>query len=156
MFFYELSAYGYEDSRRKIYLSEIEYPQSEFEEIVFNVYEKICYITLEKDNTSPCFRNIFFSVDDIIFSKPFDELLEKEYDLIRINGRNLTSELCFSLDNSFDDEYTERIEDILRGLDFNTSCWEEDCSRIPWESDDEKQYLRKDCLVKFKKDWERN
>ena len=147
MFFYRIGAYGYEESYQSIYMSNKEYSQKDFEDILFSAYEKLCYKLLDEVENSPCFYNIYFTVEYSIFSKEFDELLEKEHDLIKVDNNNLTAFVGFNLTHDGNEKpNTHRLCDILVNLDLDTSCIN-DCSRIKDESVRERQMTRKDCLV---------
>lgn len=146
MFFYELCAYGFEESYDNIYLSDKEYGQEEFEDIIFKSYEKLCYNILKEKETSPCFQNIFFDIEFSIFSNEFDKILEEDYGLFRVNHKKVKSRICFDLTNE-SNKYNDMIDDIRYNLDFDMSCYDNDCSRIVDKDVKEDRDFRRNCLV---------
>lgn len=150
MFFYKIGAYGYEESYESFYVSHKEYTQKEFDNILYKTYEKLCYKILEEEKNSPCFNNIFFDVEFSVFTSLFDQLLLEDYGLEKINPKNLTSSITFDLTHYDREEvkYTDKLYDILCGLNVDTTCYK-DCSRLQDDdmSDEDKKYFKKDCLV---------
>lgn len=147
MFFYRIGAWGHEESYSMTYVSVKEYSQEEFEDIVFDVYEKYCYQCLDDNPLSPCFPNIYFSVEDSVFSKEYNQIMEKEYDLYSLT-KKLNGTVSFDLTcNDNPKPYTDRLESIRDNLSFDMTCKDNDCSRICDLDKCERDRTRKYCLV---------
>lgn len=156
MFFYEIGAVGYDDHYSHIFVSENEYSQEDFEDIIFKVYERVCYSILEDDESSPCFMNIFFDVEDTVFSSVFDRILERDFGLCRVNYDRLQGRVGFSL-HGYDkgNVFNRRLDSIRDGLDFDMSCYDEGCFRLDDDTRrdvDEVNHLKSKCLVNLIKE----
>ena len=149
MFFYKIGAYGYEESYESYYVSNKEYNQKDFDKILYKAYEKVCYEILDEEPTSPCFYNIFFTVEFSIFSNLFDKILLEDYGLEKLNSKNLKSQITFDLTHydREDTKYTDKLYDILCGLNIDTSC-QKDCSRLKNKDDEDKNEFKRDCLIR--------
>lgn len=140
MYFYKVDAGGYEEYMESTYYSDKQYSQEEFHKIVLEAYEKVCYINIENDVQSTCFPNIFFTVEDIMFSEWFDEVLERDYGLKRLS-QCLSGRVFFDLRET-DDE----VEDILLNLDIDKSCYDNDCCKLDDKIEDKNKF-RENCLI---------
>ena len=147
LFLYSIEAYGYEESYKSVYVSKVKYSQEEFADIVFKCYEDFCYTILKDNVSSPCFMNIFFTVEFSIFSDEFNDLLKSKYGLVNVKN-NLDGKIVFDLTHyDTDKPNTNRLYDVMLGLDFNTDCWNDCNLRINDLEYDEQVRVRKYCLV---------
>lgn len=144
MYFYTLTYSDWEEFAEKIYISDIEYSQSDFEDIILQAYEKRCYEIMEKDPDSLCYPNIFFTPDCAIFDKAFD-IIMKDFGFIRSHPVS-TARMDFGRDNRFNDLINKRFNDLI----IDDSC-KDDCWRLRQEDgsiDTENMlYCRRKCAI---------
>ena len=76
MYFYKLSASGYEEHMETTYYTETQYTQEEFEDIVFSIYKEICQEKIDSKAISLCYLNINFLPDDVLWNKNFKKKME--------------------------------------------------------------------------------
>jgi len=164
MYFYKLSASGYEDHYETIFYNEKKYTQEEFENIIFKLYEESCQEKLQNTPDSKCYPEINFNSNDIIwdYKNAFNKKMA-EYGFHELN-KKLTGYMFFDLtvdetgynqENGFfetiyqdvDTSYRNRIKKIRNNLKFDTSCWDNNCPLLEDESDEDKEYARSECLV---------
>ena len=146
LYFYKIGAYGYEDNYNLMYGSYNDYSQEEFEEILFKVLEKLMNKIIEKDSESLCYYNIFFQPDDLILHDDFNKYLFEEAQLFSLSKKAQAS-VNFELDGRYENKFNERLNNTFLNLDIDTSCHENDCSRIVSEEDTEKEDCKKNCGV---------
>lgn len=154
MYFYKIAAAGYEESYQTIYYSDKKITQKEFEDIVFDIYHKMCQDIVNTEPTSLCYCNIYFNADDIFFDYKgnFKKEMEKLgfYELNKKVSCYMFFDLC--CDNFFtkiyrdiDNTYEKRMRDILSNLDIDESCYYNNCSRL--DDEEEKEWVKQDCFI---------
>lgn len=148
MFFYKLNHYDYDTETTIIYYNENEYSQSEFEDIVFKVYGEVCQDVLDRVKQSPCYYNLFLTVDEVMITDEFESRLQ-EYGFYSVEG-NLTGEMYFI---DVNDDYNDRVWNVLSGLVFDKSCRVNDCSRLD-DGNGCGEFIKEDCLIIFLYDYE--
>lgn len=147
--FYEVGAYGYEECIEKHYYSYGYYPQKEFEDILFNVMQKLMEEIIVAEPESLCFYNIFFHPDDLILHNRFDELMADK-GFFRLEDK-ISGRVSFELDNRYGNQFNERLRDVFKSVDVDESCIDDDCSRIKDEDKEEKDYRKKRCGVTLRR-----
>lgn len=139
MYFYNLTYSDYEEFAKKIYISDIEYSQSDFENIILQAYEKRCYEIIEENPNSLCYPNVFFAIDSVILDKKFDAIM-KDFGFIRYRPVS-TAGIDFKKDNQFD---------LINNLIIDDSC-KEDCWRLKDEhgniDTEDMLYCKKNCII---------
>lgn len=136
MYFYRISAGGYEESYQTIYMSSDKYSQEEFEDIVIEIYKKACEKYIEEEERNVCFA-LDFKVNNRIwdFENNFNKLMEETYGFVSL-GKKLTAHTGFDLTHyGRDDEMNQRARKALDEIDIDESCWDNNCSRLPEEDE---------------------
>lgn len=147
MYFYILTYSDWDEFSEKVYMSDIEYSQSDFESFVLKVYERRCYEVMNEESISLCYPNIYFGAEWIIFDKKFDDVM-KSYGFVR-SSPVPTARMDFGNDNNrFNQLINERFNDLI----IDDSC-KDDCWRLKEEDGDIKDILhcKKRCVVTQRK-----
>lgn len=145
LYFYKLFGADYETICQTIYYNEKEYTQEEFENLVLEVYGRVCQDIIDEEEDSLCFYNIFFTPEFIFWdNEKFKKELE-QYGFYPLHDK-LTATMSFDF-NEGKDKYTSRLDDIFDNLSIDESCWDNECTRIQDEDKEEKYYSREGCGV---------
>lgn len=148
LYFYSVGAYGYDDNFEKQYFSHQGFTQQEFEEIVFNILNKLMREILDKTPSSLCFYNIFFMPDDLLSENRFDELMMEEG--FQLLSPKILARINFTTNMFKDNKFNERLYDSFCNLEVDESCRDNNCNRIDDLTDKEKKTCSQDCGLIFR------
>jgi len=145
IYFYEINTSGYEDNYNLTYYSYNTYSQEEFEEVVFEVLNKVMNVIINNVPESLCYYNIYFQPDDLILSEYFKKFMG-EKGLFPLS-KKIDARMTFELDDRYINKHNDKLNNMFMNLDIDTNCFDNNCSRIEHELDEEKEYLKKNCGV---------
>lgn len=139
MYFYTLTYSDYEEFAKKIYISDIEYSQSDFKNIILQAYERRCYEIIDETPDALCYPNVLFAIDSVILDKKFDAIM-KDFGFIRSRPVS-TASIDFKKDNQFD---------LINNLIIDDNC-KEDCWRLKDEhgniDTEDMLYCKRNCII---------
>lgn len=148
MYFYRISAAGYEESFVTTFYSSEKYSQEEFEDIVVEAYQKACKQYIDEDEGNVCFA-WDFKVNEIIwdyYNHNFNRIMEEDYGFHSLS-KKLTAHVVFDLTHyGKKEEINLRVQKALDEIEIDESCWDNECSRQP-NSKEDIPWFRSECLV---------
>lgn len=146
IYFYKIVSNDYESYNERTFVSEYNYSQSEFENIVVEVYRASCEYYMSKKETNVCFDLSFTPNERIFdFTEGFTvKYLRDKYGLMIPKIKN--SIFIDSTYHGAKDDINKRLCKELDSLPIDESCWDNDCSRLNGDKERSTWY-RSNCLV---------
>ncbi|WP_407380304.1 hypothetical protein [Methanobrevibacter sp.] len=146
MYFYRISAEGFEESYKTTFYSSEKYSQEEFEDIIVKAYQKACKKHIN-DDFNICFPYEFNIVNIFWFDykNNFKKIMEDDYGLYCLSDI-LDGNIAFDLTHHGESkEMDSKIRNALFEIEIDESCWDNNCSRI--DNKDNIRDHRNSCLV---------